>query len=324
MQTRSPGFSQIHVDTEQLDALETGCGLIRWSTASLIEHSGSDALDLLHRLTTRELLSVGAGRSKRTVLTSDRGRVVDVFLVAHLAENRLLLISDSNKPERTISAIDYYTIIEDAELVDLSESHTRFSLVGSRAIEVCEVVLGVTVGSDEIRSVDFAGDAVIVASDTSRGVVWLDLVCPKAVSENLARALQGAGTTVIDDDHFELFRIDHEIPGLDQEYGEHANPIEAGLLGLIDFDKGCYVGQEVIARLDAYDKVQRELRVLESDSLLEVSAKLSVDSVAAGIVTSASSLEDAGGKYLSLALVRKAFAESGTLLSAGATTVTVR
>ena len=310
-------------DQSQQAALENGCGLIRWDQATIVEHTGADALDLLHRLTTKELLGVVQGFARRTVLTSDRGRVVDVFLVAHVGENRLLLISDSTDSERTVSAIDYYTIIEDAELADLSTTHDRISLVGPKAAVVVLAALGVSVESDSAANVSFGGDVVTVVSDTSRGVEWIDVICETGAVDRLVAALEEAGASAVDSSNFELFRINSGIPGSDREYGDHANPIEAGLLPLIDFDKGCYVGQEVIARLDAYDKVKRNVRVLCSGSPLGEGAKLIADSKPAGVVTSASELVGEDGGYLSLALVRKAFLESGTTLDADGIAVTV-
>ena len=318
--------SKIQIDQIQLGALENGCGLLHWQGATIVRHSGPDALDLLHRLTTKELLSVTEGRSRRTVLTSARGRVVDVFLVAHVSEEQLLLISDSDNSERMISAIDYYTIIEDAELTDLSDSNARISLIGPRAVQVVESVLGEVVGYDASVTAEFNNESLTVVSDTSRGVGWLDAICPVDVARDLATAFESAGAVAVDPDNFELFRITRGIPGSDREYGEHANPIESGLFDLIDFDKGCYVGQEVIARLDTYDKVKRNLKALECDEPLEAGTTLQhpVDSKPAGIITSASSLLTKDGVYVGLGLVRKAFLATGTILDSGGIKVRVR
>ena len=314
--------SLIRANQAQLGALDNGCGLVHWNGATIVRHSGPDALDLLHRLTTKELLSVTEGRAQRTVLTSLRGRVVDVFLVAHTSEDQLILISDSGNSERSIAAIDYYTIMEDAELVDMSGSHTRISLVGPQAFETAKSALDLELGPGQVRTAIFEGTQVIVASDTSRGVEWVDLIWEKEPSgvvnpgARLEARLESVGAGSVDPDNFELFRIVHGIPGSDKDFGEHTNPIESGLLDLIDFDKGCYVGQEVIARLDAYDKVKRNLKVLESDEPLEAGAALQTlaDSKPAGIITSASPLSTENGRYMALGLVRKASLETGTAL----------
>jgi len=314
-----------NADQSQLDALENGCGIFVWDAATIVRHSGPDALDLLHRLTTKGLLSVGEGQSQRTVLTSDRGRVVDVFLVANIAENQLLLVSDSPNSERVVSEIDYYTIVEDAELTDISESQTRISLIGPNARRTVESALNIGLEPDTTARIDFGDDPVYVISDTSRGpgIEWIDVIYDTAVFSRLVGAFENSGGITVDAHNFELFRISNAIPGSDREYGEHANPIEAGLLHLIDWDKGCYVGQEVIARLDAYDKVQRNVKVLKSQTPLEEGTKLTSDSKPAGVVTSASQLKPQNGEYLSLALVRKAYLSSATVLDADGTTAAV-
>jgi len=315
--------TSLKADSSQLDALEKECGLVSWDGSAVIRHCGSDALDLLHRLTTKELLSVGVGQAQRTVLTSAQGRVVDTFLVAHTAENELLLISDSSDPDRTVSAIDYYTIIEDAELEDDSESLIRFSLIGPTAGEVVHAVLGVDLDDRSTANVEHQGISVVVVVDNSRGVDWIDIVVDRESAGELSSALLATGATEIDETHFDHFRIASAIPGSDAEYGAHSNPIEAGLLSLIDFDKGCYVGQEVIARLDAYDKVQRNVRVLKSNEPIAVGTKLQSGTKPAGIITSSSSIETAEGRFLSLALVRKTFLNIGTQLGAESTSAVV-
>jgi folate-binding protein YgfZ len=295
-----------------------------WDGATIISHTGPDALDLLHRLATKDLLSVGIGRSRRTVLTSAKGRVIDVFLVAHTSENELLLISDSSNSDRLVSAIDYFTIIEDAELTDRTDQSTRISLVGPNARAAVETGMGVKIDLDDAVQVSVDGDLLEIVSDSSRGVQWVDVICKDAGAARIAESLTAVGAITVDQANFEHFQIDHEIPGSDREYGEHANPIEAGLLHLIDWDKGCYVGQEVIARLDAYDKVQRNVRVLTSDAPLIEGVKLTADSKPAGVVTSSSQLATTDDHYLSLALVRMAHLESGTELMAGEVGTRVR
>jgi folate-binding protein YgfZ len=308
--------TSLTADSSQLGALADGCGMFAWGNATVVSHTGPDALDLLHRLATKDLLSVEIGRSRRTVLTSAKGRVIDVFLVARTSENELLLISDSSNSDRLVSAIDYFTIIEDAELNDRTDRCARISLVGPNARAVAKTAFGSNIDLDDVMQVSVDGDLVEVISDSSRGVEWVDVICKKASADQISESLAAIGAIAVDERNFEHFRIDNLIPGSDREYGEHANPIESGLLPLIDFDKGCYVGQEVIARLDAYDKVQRNVRVLTSDTPLIEGVKLTANSKPAGVVTSSSHLTTTDGHYLSLALVRMAHLDLGTELMA--------
>jgi folate-binding protein YgfZ len=316
--------TSLAADNSQLDALTDGCGMFVWDTATIVSHTGPDALDLLHRLATKDLLSLEVGRSRRTALTLATGKVIDVFLVAHTSENELLLISDSSNSDRLISAIDYFTIIEDAELNDRTRQSTRISLVGPTARAAVEEAFGSKIDLDAVMQASLDDDLVEIISDSSRGVEWVDVICQNDSAVQILESLAEVGVIAIDSTNFEHFRIDNAIPGSDREYGEHANPIEAGLLSLIDFDKGCYVGQEVIARLDAYDKVQRNVRVLKSSTPLTEGTKLVSGTKPAGVVTSASQMQTSSGEFLGLALVRMKFIEAGTEFDVDGVIATVR
>tara|TARA_Y100001936_G_C16079535_1_gene676655 strand:- start:1413 stop:2375 length:963 start_codon:yes stop_codon:yes gene_type:complete len=308
----------------QLNALETRCGLLDWEKSTIVRHSGPDALDLLDRLTTKSLDSLGLYNAQRTVLTTAAGRVIDTFLVARVADIDLLLISDSRVPDKIISAINYYTIVEDAAMTDHSMSLTRLSLIGPKSRQVLQKIWDLDLEKGLLATVKYGENEVTIISDDSRKVDWVDLIVDPLSSKKLRSELLKKGAVAISADHFEHFRINFSIPGADAEYGEHSNPIEAGLLSLIDFDKGCYVGQEVIARLDTYNKVQRDLRVLTSAEPLNERSKLISGSSTAGIVTSVSHLETPEGNFVSLALVRKAYLASGTELNADGIAVAVK
>lgn len=311
-------------DAVQQNALENGTAVFIWDQATIVQHSGSDALDLLHRLTTKELLSVKERRAQRTVLTSARGRVVDVFIVANVGGGSLILISDSPEPGQTISTIDYYTIIEDAELTDLSQSHLRASLIGPQVYDAVHFAFDQGIDRGEALVTTLGDYPLIIVADESRGVGWIDLVCPVDAFTNLKENLEEHGIVTVDPQNFDFFRIAHGIPGFNSEYGDHSNPIEAGLIDLIDFDKGCYIGQEVIARLDTYDKVKRNLKVIVSDEPIDPGCKLRSDFKPAGIITSCSTLVTEKGTYLSLGLVSKSFLKPGEVLDASGTSATVR
>ena len=103
-------------------------------------------------------------------------------------------------------------------------------------------------------------------------------------------------------------------PAFGSEMGEPYNPLEAGLIGAIDFTKGCYIGQEVIARLDSYDRVQKYLAVLRFSDGADATAGASLahEGRTAGAVTSL--YRTPGGELRGLGYVRTAAAEPGQTL----------
>ena len=138
-----------------------------------------------------------------------------------------------------------------------------------------------------------------------------------AANRVLSASLQSAGAVCISESTAETLRIANGQPAYGSEMSDTYNPLEAGLIGAIDFHKGCYIGQEVIARLDTYHKVQKYLVTLrfESDGgdVSELAAalpgaRLADDAgKAMGLVTSATVVPTpAGAELVGLGYVRTA------------------
>ena len=90
-----------------------------------------------------------------------------------------------------------------------------------------------------------------------------DLLMSHDAASAVWECLLASGVTPAGEDAFQAMRMDYAVPVLGRELGDSYNPLEAGLNGSIDFSKGCYIGQEVIARLDTYQKVQKQLGAAE-------------------------------------------------------------
>ncbi len=124
-----------------------------------------------------------------------------------------------------------------------------------------------------------------------------------------------AGVTPMGTEAYDIVRVENAVPAYGNEMGEPYNPLEAGLIGSIDFAKGCYIGQEVIARLDTYQKVQKYLVTLRfsTESTPAAGSGLVGDGRVIGRVTSLGSIPN-GGDTIGLGYVRKAFASEGARL----------
>jgi folate-binding protein YgfZ len=106
----------------------------------------------------------------------------------------------------------------------------------------------------------------VMGHDPLCGLGGIDLVAPVGAPESaLANRLEALGAEPWTRSHLEAARVEAGLPAFPREIDGRANPLELGLRAVVDFAKGCYIGQEVVARLDAYDKVRRTLVVIESD-----------------------------------------------------------
>ncbi len=227
---------------------------------SVFKHSGFDALDLLHRITTNSLIDLPDGATRQTVLTNEKGRIIDAPWVIKFATDDLLLVSDAPHPQAMQDGISRYTIIEDAELTDVTDRYTRFVVFGDQATHL---VLNAfpranTPVASEFMELGEDNDVLALRTDAAGVATWMIIArCEKA--DGLLSRFEDLGHNLSGRSLFDFVRITNRAPIVGRELTEDVNPLEAQMRHLIDFDKGCYVGQEVIARLDTYDKVQRKL-----------------------------------------------------------------
>ena len=200
------------------------------------------------------------------MLTTDRGRIVDLLSVVHAGEY-ILLITSPGRQQPVIDWLDKYTIMENMEVTDISESTAVVALAGSRRRRPLGPGRG-GAGLPPRPPVSRAhgqhrrGRRHIREPSAGQHLPCRLLLTDAAAAPALTAALADAGAVTADADAWDALRISAGAPAFGAEMGEPYNPLEAGLIGAIDFTKGCYIGQEVIARLDSYHKVQKRLAAL--------------------------------------------------------------
>lgn len=283
---------------------------VRPGAGDALRMHGADARDLLHRLGSAAVLSVEAGGVRETLLTTEKGRVLDALLVAP-TDDHLLLLPSAGGTERVRSWLEKYTIMEDCTYVPAVDDFAQFDLIGDPSClpavpepwRVCDAGLG---GASVrlLRHESVTGAAVrVLAAPADAAAVWDALTA-------LAPPVGSAA--------FAAWRVHRRLPAVGKEIGLHANPLESGAEAAVDFRKGCYIGQEVIARLDSYDKVQRtlaRLRALPGATLPEEGSALSGADGEAGLLTTVA-VDPTDGAVLALGLVRRGQADAGTELTA--------
>jgi folate-binding protein YgfZ len=293
---------------DQRDALFNGAGVLdRTSLSTRIQHRGADARDLLHRLTTNDLLSMADGEARPTIFCSEKGLVIGVFTVLRRSSDDLLLIVDTADASRLVEAIDRYTIIEDAELRDVSSEFAHFAVAGPDAAAV--------IGAADIPN------ATTIRHPWPASMQRTDVIVPAGQRESAIAALETAGAAAVTPEAWDQVRIELGVPAIDSELDERSNPLEARLEELINFEKGCYIGQEVVARLDTYEKLQRRLVGLRCAKLQSPGVDLAAEGRNVGRVTSTADSPEFGP--IALAYLRKGHWDPGTILDANGTRATV-
>jgi folate-binding protein YgfZ len=231
--------------------------------------TGKDSRDLLQRLSTNDVLKRRVGDVVDNVLTTEKGRVLDV--VTMIFRDDALWLVTRGPPTVAGEHIDKMTFREDAK------------------VAVAPWVVAHLIGGAATLPAMPRG---FVVQGAVAGVNGLHVIGPAAAVET---AISGIARM----SDFEQFRVREGIAAYGKEISEAYNPHEARLGAFIDWEKGCYVGQEVVARLDTYKKVQRTLLRLRSDKTFAEGDAVLASGETVGSVTSAAG--DAALAYVKLA-----------------------
>ncbi|MAT38541.1 MAG: hypothetical protein CL946_02930 [Ectothiorhodospiraceae bacterium] len=231
----------------------------------IINAKGAEALDLLNRLSTNRVVGMTQGDARETVLTNEKGRIIDVVTVLACEEGLCILTSEGKEAE-VAAWLDKYTIMEDVSYSSSTDEYQLFRLYNTNGSLTVD-----TPGPGRWKQLESGGTELhMVAQESVTGGKYT-IMLPQDAERTAIQALLEAGTEPKEpsDEEYRLWRIRNGIPAVGYELTDLVNPLESGAGKVVDFEKGCYIGQEVIARLDSYDKVQRKLRKLQFDTKIE-------------------------------------------------------
>jgi folate-binding protein YgfZ len=330
------GFDTIAVDgykvinkysslEEELECLYTGVGLRNISHNGIIELKGKDVLDFLHRISTNSLKDIPKANIKSTLFTSAKGRIISLGRLINFEDYQLLICERENKP-KLMSWIRKYIITDDVQVNDANSKYNLLELLGPQADSFIRLICGNVLNEIEqntlkiIQSENILFFLIKLLDERGQNKFWLlaDLENIKSLVDNMMEYSGPFDFSLIGEDAYNTYRIEQGIPVAPNELNDQYNPHEANLMSLVDTTKGCYIGQEVIERIESYNKVQKYLCGVEFDEQLfgeEQFKLLSEDGTEVGTITSSvNSLKL--DIPIGLAFIRKAFAKERTKLSA--------
>jgi folate-binding protein YgfZ len=300
------------------------CALVERSQFARVLGGGPDLLGLLHRLSTADLKRLEPGEGKPTVLTSPKGRIVERLFVHNLGPAGILMIGGPGSASRIIEHLNRYTFSEETGLSDTTGDGSLLALVGSMAAEALTAIGFERPAPYHSVTSSFEGYPIEVLGHDGLSADGLSVLTRPdragALWKGLFLAVTKFDGRPAGEEAMESYRVLRGIPGPGCELSEEHNPLEAGLHDAISFDKGCYVGQEVIARLSTYDKVSREIMGLElapSSAVPERNSRLFREGRDVGILTSAV-LPAGFSRPYALAYVKPKRVEPGGELRIGA------
>lgn len=308
-----------------------GTALYDASTDGHIWMRDRDRAALLHRLSTNDINALQPGQGTQTVLTNHNGRII-ALLTVHALDDQMLIVTGPQQGATVFNLLRKNIFFNDkVKLEQASADLGQFLLYGPQSAALLQELSGTPVADlplHHIRAATIAGVSLWIARSKPIGGAGFALYAPMAMLPTLWASLSSAGAQPLGQLAYDTLRVEAGYPATNRELSLEYIPLETGLLDAISFNKGCYVGQEIIARMESRNRLAKQLRGLTlqggglpqdwgtGDQLLapiaqlSLPAKLDVGGKEAGDLTSVVYSPRFG--TIALAYVRTAYATPGT------------
>lgn len=319
----------------EYSAIRKAAALMDVPQRALVVLTGKDRLAFLNNLVTNETKKLAPGQGVYAYLLNTKGRIVMDLNIIH-AEDATLLELDTRLAPELLRMFEKYLFAEDVKVLDASGQLGRLSVMGPQArallLRVCDGDLPL---DEPLRHVKrtIARTTVTVFRQDTVGEEGFELIVPRDSLVSLWQILHEAGgengeselgLRAIGWSAFNIARIEAGTPLYGIDLTENYLPMETGhwYLRAVSVTKGCYLGQEIVARMHAHDAVARLLVGLrvEGERLPMAGTDILDDKAQVGIITSSCMSPLLGHVPVALGYVKKAFAEAGktvTVLAEG-------
>jgi folate-binding protein YgfZ len=223
--------------------------------------SGTDAADYLQGQLTNDVEALEPEEGCYAALLDRKGHMQADMRVLRLSAGEIWLDTEPEAVAAVLRHLSTYSIGRDVRIEDASETWAITSLIGPRAVEPTAV--GPLSPEHAHRELQVGG-AACRAVATDRGV---DLICDAADSRAIRAAVGEGGAVEVSEAAAEIIRVESGRPRFGREMTNRTIPQEAGIAErAVSFTKGCYIGQETVARLHYKGKPNRHLRGLRLEA----------------------------------------------------------
>jgi tRNA-modifying protein YgfZ len=252
------GMSSITLPPTEYRTVTEGCGLLDRSGRGKLALSGAGAKEFLQGQITNDVEALSPGTGCYAAFLTPKGKMLGDLRVLDTGEE-LLLDTERGALQELFNMIRRFSIGYDVELHKRTLERGLLSLIGPGASELP--------GVEEVAGAEEHAHALVTVGDVPARVirtdVGIDLLCDAADTERLRAALTNAGAVPVSEEVAECVRIERGRPRYGVDLDDGVIPQEAGLNDrAVSFTKGCYVGQETVARLHYRGKPNRHLRGL--------------------------------------------------------------
>jgi aminomethyltransferase len=284
-----------------------------------LQVGGRDRFALIQRMSTNDVEKMPAGTGRPTILTNPNGRIIDRLMIYRHGEQALITTEPGRGEavQRYLQSQVFFN--DDFHLSDLGASTRLFALHGPQADAVVETLTGAALKPETVSYDCIAAHNMIFAR--RKGLIgghWA-IIVPNDAAESAWLAIMGAGAAhglrAAGSLTYNVLRIQAGRPGVGRELSEQYIPLEAGLWDEVSFSKGCYTGQEIIARMESRSRLAKTMVQVHLSQMINAPAPLLHEGKEVGTLTS--SVEAPDGQRYGIGFVRVAHAVPGQMLTVG-------
>ncbi len=250
-------------DIAAIEAAQTGVALYDRTHWGRIKIADDDRLRFLHNQSTNDFLNLQPGQGCDTVFVTSTARTIDL-VTAYVRDDAVILLVSPQRRQALMEWMDKYIFFSDkVKLSDITEFTVTFNLIGSGSDAVVEKLgggelIGKPYGTHQVVSLPSV-EGLRIAVGNGLAAPGYTLMFPITDKDTVREIILESGAVEMSDRAWDMLRILQGRPVPDQELTDDYNPLEVGLWQTISFNKGCYIGQETIARLNTYKGVKQNL-----------------------------------------------------------------
>jgi tRNA-modifying protein YgfZ len=284
-----------------------------WISSGAVRVTGSDRIPFVHGQSTNDVRGLPTPGAQRALILNAKGQIeFDVRVLKR--QDDLYLQTAPGLGSEVLERLKRYVVFDDVQLEDITDKIRVVHLTGAAFLEVAARI-GFDPDGPNVQQLQTEIDATLLTTKIERGLgVGLDIHVLANKAETLQQWLEIMGLTQLES--LEPARILAGIPDAHADHFLGMLPQETGLEFAISYKKGCYIGQEIMARLEARGHTNRSLARIHSSEILQAGTELKLEDRIVGSV-GASVLHD--GSWISLAVIRKEIADQAELEAAGKT-----
>jgi folate-binding protein YgfZ len=302
-------MTSLSAPTSEYRVLVGACGMLDRSERGKLALTGSQAKEFLQGQVSNDVEALGPGQGCYAAFLTPKGKMLGDVRILDTGEE-LLLDTERIALQELFNMIRRFSVGYDVELHKRTLERGLLSLVGPSASAVAGV--GDLPDAEHTHGVFEMGGVSVRAIRTDGGI---DLLCDSADTPSLASALADAGAVSVSEEAADIVRVERGVPRYGVDLDDTVIPQEAGLNErAVSFTKGCYVGQETVARLHYRGKPNRRLRGLRLAVAASPGDQITLGEKAVGNISSVAQSPELGP--IALALLRRE-AEPGATVSVG-------